>query len=122
MGTAQHSTAQHSTVAQEHGRHSMKQGCRTCQERRDKFLRRGRFRWPYLKYSSYLAQPDTLASAGFVFGPANAAPGNVQCFRCGFELTGWEATDDPFAEHYSHQPGCAYARLHCQTRTAVVFW
>ncbi|KAJ2773635.1 hypothetical protein IWQ56_000911, partial [Coemansia nantahalensis] len=99
----------------------MKQGCRTFQERRDTFLRRGRFRWPYLKYSSYLAQPDTLASAGFVFGPAKDAPDNVQCFHCGFELTGWEATDDPFAEHHSHQPGCAYARLHCQTRTAVVF-
>ncbi|KAJ2770359.1 hypothetical protein IWQ57_002697 [Coemansia nantahalensis] len=97
----------------------MKQGCRTFQERRDTFLRRGRFRWPYLKYSSYLAQPDTLASAGFVFGPAKDAPDNVQCFHCGFELTGWEATDDPFAEHHSHQPGCAYARLHCQTRAAV---
>ncbi|KAJ1735749.1 hypothetical protein LPJ61_000401 [Coemansia biformis] len=96
----------------------MKQGVATFQQRKDTFLRRGRYRWPYIKYSAYLAQPETLASAGFVFTPAKDAPDNVQCFHCGFELTGWEPDDDPFAEHHAHQPGCAYARLHCQVRTA----
>ncbi|KAJ2497332.1 hypothetical protein GGH96_005178 [Coemansia sp. RSA 1972] len=95
------------------------QGFNTFQQRKDTFLRRGRFRWPYIKYSSYLAQPDTLASAGFVFSPAKDAPDNVQCFHCGFELTGWEPTDDPFAEHFAHEPSCSYAKLHCQVRVAA---
>ncbi|KAJ2508848.1 hypothetical protein IWW47_000392 [Coemansia sp. RSA 2052] len=90
----------------------------TFQQRRDTFLRRGRLRWPYTKYTSYLAQPSTLASAGFSFCPAKDAPDNVQCFHCGFELTGWEPDDDPFAEHYAHQPTCTYAKLHCQARVA----
>ncbi|KAJ2233906.1 hypothetical protein H4R99_007251 [Coemansia sp. RSA 1722] len=88
-------------------------------QRKDTFLRRGRYRWPYIKYSAYLAQPDTLASAGFSFCPAKDAPDNVQCFHCGFELTGWEQSDDPFSEHYAHQPSCTYAKLHCQTREAL---
>ncbi|KAJ2475167.1 hypothetical protein EV174_005374 [Coemansia sp. RSA 2320] len=90
----------------------------TFQQRKDTFLRRGRFRWPYIKYASYLAQPSTLASAGFAFSPVKDAPDNVQCFHCGFELTGWEPSDDPFAEHYAHQPNCTYAKLHCQVRVA----
>ncbi|KAJ2078099.1 hypothetical protein H4R24_004708 [Coemansia sp. RSA 988] len=90
----------------------------TLLQRRESFLRRGRYRWPYIKYSHYLAQPDTLASAGFVFNPVKDAPDNVQCFHCGFELTGWEATDDPFAEHYKHKPSCTFAQIHCQTRAA----
>ncbi|KAJ2894424.1 hypothetical protein IWW38_002582 [Coemansia aciculifera] len=90
----------------------------TFQQRKDTFLRRGRLRWPYIKYVSYLAQPSTLASAGFSFSPAKDAPDNVQCFNCGFELTGWEPSDDPFAEHYAHQPTCTYAKLHCQARVA----
>ncbi|KAJ1668042.1 hypothetical protein IW140_000793 [Coemansia sp. RSA 1813] len=90
----------------------------TFKQRKDTFLRRGRFRWPYIKYKSYLAQPDTLASAGFAFTPAKDAPDNVQCFVCGFELTGWEPTDDPFAEHYAHKPDCAYAQVHCRVRVA----
>ncbi|KAJ2680298.1 hypothetical protein GGI25_000891 [Coemansia spiralis] len=90
----------------------------TFKQRKDTFLRRGRFRWPYIKYTSYLAQPDTLASAGFAFSPARDAPDNVQCFFCGFELTGWEPTDDPFSEHYAHKSDCNYARLHCRVRAA----
>ncbi|KAJ1724867.1 hypothetical protein LPJ53_000935 [Coemansia erecta] len=89
--------------------HSLKQ-------RKDTFLRRGRYRWPYIKYSAYLAQPETLASAGFSFNQAKDAPDNVKCFHCGFELTGWEQSDDPFSEHYAHEPNCIYAKLHCQTR------
>ncbi|KAJ2693607.1 hypothetical protein GGH99_001081 [Coemansia sp. RSA 1285] len=92
----------------------------TFKQRKDSFLRRGRFRWPYIKYKKYLAQPDTLASAGFAFTPAKDAPDNVQCFVCGFELTGWEETDDPFAEHYAHKPDCVYAQVHCRTRVARV--
>ncbi|KAJ1966167.1 hypothetical protein GGI12_000258 [Dipsacomyces acuminosporus] len=88
----------------------------TLKQRKDTFLRRGRFRWPYIKYTSYLAQPDTLASAGFSFNPVKDSPDNVQCFYCGFELTGWEPSDDPFSEHFEHQPNCKYAQLHCQTR------
>ncbi|KAJ1936967.1 hypothetical protein FBU59_004892 [Linderina macrospora] len=92
----------------------------TLKQRKDTFLRRGRYRWPYIKYSTYLAQPDTLASAGFSFHPVKDAPDNVQCFDCGFELTGWEASDDPFAEHISHRPLCKYAQIHCQTRSSVL--
>ncbi|KAJ2401355.1 hypothetical protein GGI23_001449, partial [Coemansia sp. RSA 2559] len=92
----------------------------TFKQRKDTFLRRGRYRWPYIKYKSYLAQPDTLASAGFAFTPAKDAPDNVQCFVCGFELTGWEPSDDPFAEHYAHKPDCAYAQVHCRVRVARV--
>ncbi|KAJ2725272.1 hypothetical protein GGI07_001405 [Coemansia sp. Benny D115] len=94
------------------------QGFQTFKQRKDTFLRRGRYRWPYIKDTSYLAQPDTLASAGFSFSPAKDAPDNVQCFHCGFELTGWEPTDDPFSEHFAHQPSCIYAKLHCQTRSS----
>ncbi|KAJ1827823.1 hypothetical protein LPJ73_008691, partial [Coemansia sp. RSA 2703] len=88
-------------------------------QRKDTFLRRGRYRWPYIKYSAYLAQPETLASAGFSFNQAQDAPDNVQCFHCGFELTGWEQSDDPFSEHYAHEPNCVYAKLHCQTRVSM---
>ncbi|KAJ2783907.1 hypothetical protein GGI15_002426 [Coemansia interrupta] len=105
-----HSLKQRKDTFLRRGRaHSLKQ-------RKDTFLRRGRYRWPYIKYSAYLAQPETLASAGFSFNQAKDAPDNVKCFHCGFELTGWEQSDDPFSEHYAHEPNCIYAKLHCQTR------
>lgn len=35
----------------------------------------------------------------------------AKCFLCGKELDGWEASDDPWAEHKSHAPKCAFVQL-----------
>ncbi|XP_013146789.1 PREDICTED: baculoviral IAP repeat-containing protein 5 [Papilio polytes] len=35
----------------------------------------------------------------------------AKCFLCGKELDGWEADDDPWAEHKSHAGKCAFVQL-----------
>jgi hypothetical protein len=34
-----------------------------------------------------------------------------RCFVCYKELDGWEPLDDPFKEHKSHSPKCAFLKL-----------
>lgn len=53
-----------------------------------------------------------MAEAGFY----SVATGDedadaAKCFLCGKELDGWEATDDPWAEHKSHAAQCAFVQL-----------
>ncbi|XP_046959767.1 baculoviral IAP repeat-containing protein 5 [Vanessa cardui] len=53
-----------------------------------------------------------MAEAGFY----SVATGDedadaAKCFLCGKELDGWEASDDPWAEHKSHASKCAFVQL-----------
>ncbi|XP_034830606.1 baculoviral IAP repeat-containing protein 5 [Maniola hyperantus] len=53
-----------------------------------------------------------MAEAGFY----SVATGDedvdaAKCFLCGKELDGWEASDDPWAEHKSHAAMCAFVQL-----------
>ncbi|KAJ1680111.1 hypothetical protein EV182_000661 [Spiromyces aspiralis] len=72
--------------------------------------------WPYRDSESFLAQPFTLASAGFYFEPSAEAPDSVACFLCGHSLGGWEPSDDPFVEHAQHRPDCPWVLTHCKKR------
>ncbi|RVE50003.1 hypothetical protein evm_005356 [Chilo suppressalis] len=53
-----------------------------------------------------------MAEAGFY----SVATGDddadaAKCFLCGKELDGWEANDDPWAEHKSHAAKCAFVQM-----------
>ncbi|CAK1547387.1 unnamed protein product [Leptosia nina] len=53
-----------------------------------------------------------MAEAGFysvATGPKDADA--AKCFLCGKELDGWESNDDPWEEHKSHAPKCAFVQL-----------
>lgn len=50
-----------------------------------------------------------LAKAGFYYNPVPESSDNVRCFTCGSNLDGWEAGDDPAAEHVKHAPQCTWA-------------
>lgn len=53
-----------------------------------------------------------MAEAGFYsVATGDADADTAKCFLCGKELDGWEATDDPWAEHKSHAPQCAFVQL-----------
>lgn len=52
-----------------------------------------------------------MAEAGFHFIGNKNEPDAVQCFLCEKSLDGWEATDDPWAEHSKHSPDCLFAQL-----------
>lgn len=60
--------------------------------------------WPHK-----LPTPRELAHAGFIYKPTSASPDNVQCFKCGCQLDGWEPGDYPSREHLMHSPTCAFA-------------
>lgn len=68
-------------------------------------------RWPHP--NSFLANPETLAEAGFYFKPSANNPDGVTCFMCGKELSDWEAEDDPFAEHVKRGRSCCWAIARC---------
>lgn len=71
-------------------------------------------RWPHS--SSFLANPDTLAEAGFYFTPSVGNPDAVTCFICRKELSDWEEGDDPFAEHVRRGSSCCWAIARCGLR------
>lgn len=72
-------------------------------------------KWPHPP--SFLANPDTLAEAGFYFDPSAGDPDNVTCFICHKELGGWEAEDDPFDIHYEKcARECSWANIRCGLR------
>ncbi|KAI9847620.1 MAG: hypothetical protein M1837_002194 [Sclerophora amabilis] len=60
-----------------------------------------------------LEAPSTtqLAKAGFYYCPTPSSSDNVYCFLCHKALDGWEAEDDPVAEHIHHSADCAWAIL-----------
>ncbi|RUS19684.1 hypothetical protein BC937DRAFT_87102 [Endogone sp. FLAS-F59071] len=70
-------------------------------------------KWPYSKAKKLKANPETLAHAGFYYTPTRILPpnDNVTCFSCAKQLDGWQSNDDPFAEHASHSPTCAWCVL-----------
>lgn len=53
-----------------------------------------------------------MAEAGFYSVATGADDADAaKCFLCGKELDGWEASDDPWAEHKSHAMKCAFVQL-----------
>ncbi|KAK0347078.1 hypothetical protein LTR02_002530 [Friedmanniomyces endolithicus] len=62
-----------------------------------------------VEWTHELPSVEQLARVGFFFDPGPDTPDNVQCFLCNVKLDGWEATDDPLAEHLMHAPACAWA-------------
>lgn len=66
--------------------------------------------WPFSDKEN--CNVRNMAEAGFY----SVATGNedadaAKCFLCGKELDGWEASDDPWAEHKSHAAYCAFVQL-----------
>lgn len=47
--------------------------------------------------------------AGFYFDPSPDHDDNVTCYLCLKSLDGWEAGDDPVAEHIRHSESCGWA-------------
>ncbi|PWA01921.1 hypothetical protein BB558_001943 [Smittium angustum] len=72
--------------------------------------------WPYIGNNSFLAQPESLASAGFYYAPQEGHLDNVKCAYCDKELDDWYYHDDPFVVHYEHSKTCIWARTHCRQR------
>ncbi|KAE9992468.1 hypothetical protein Vi05172_g9667 [Venturia inaequalis] len=60
--------------------------------------------WPHKS-----PQPEELARAGFFYKPTGDSDDNCMCFVCQRQLDGWEAGDDPIAEHLKHAPDCGWA-------------
>ncbi|KIJ29112.1 hypothetical protein M422DRAFT_215125 [Sphaerobolus stellatus SS14] len=67
-------------------------------------------KWPHP--SSFLANPSSLADAGFYYDPASGVDA-VACFMCGKQLAEWLAEDDPAEVHADKRPDCAWAMLKC---------
>jgi hypothetical protein len=57
-----------------------------------------------------------LSHAGFYFNPSKTSPDNVTCFLCHKSMEGWSPNDDPFDEHFTHAPDCAWAICRCVKR------
>ncbi|XP_063825322.1 baculoviral IAP repeat-containing protein 5-like [Ostrinia nubilalis] len=53
-----------------------------------------------------------MAEAGFYSVATGEDDADAaKCFLCGKELDGWEASDDPWAEHKSHAAKCAFVQI-----------
>lgn len=52
-----------------------------------------------------------MAEAGFYWCGNEHEIDTVACFVCGKSLDGWDANDDPWAEHKKHAPRCAFVNL-----------
>jgi hypothetical protein len=69
-------------------------------------------KWPHP--SSFLANPTSLADAGFYFCPTYEDRDNVQCYMCHKELSDWTDDDDPFEIHWEKcRTSCAWAIVRC---------
>jgi hypothetical protein len=66
--------------------------------------------WPHCKSGSYLANPLTLAGAGFYSDPRPGSLDRTVCFSCGLALMEWEPHDDPVTQHKESGKECAYVR------------
>ncbi|GFS88716.1 baculoviral IAP repeat-containing protein 5 [Nephila pilipes] len=65
--------------------------------------------WPFGEKSACSA--SKMAEAGFFHCPTEQEPDLVQCYVCFKELDGWEASDEPWTEHFSHSKICLFAQL-----------
>lgn len=81
----------------------------------------------YVTYSARLASysewkfhhiqtPEKLARAGFF---SCGASDRVVCFYCGRAVWKWEPNDDPWQEHATHEPKCAFMLLNWNSRDEV---
>lgn len=66
--------------------------------------------WPFSDKNT--CNIRNMAEAGFY----SVATGDedadaAKCFLCGKELDGWVSSDDPWEEHKSHAPKCAFVQL-----------
>lgn len=50
-----------------------------------------------------------MARAGFFYKPSATNPDNVMCFVCEGQLDGWEPSDNPAFEHFTHSGNCGWA-------------
>ncbi|XP_041978588.1 baculoviral IAP repeat-containing protein 5 [Aricia agestis] len=66
--------------------------------------------WPFSDKNKCNVQ--NIAEAGFYSVATGEDDADAaKCFLCGKELDGWEAHDDPWAEHKSHAAKCAFVQL-----------
>ncbi|XP_072931619.1 baculoviral IAP repeat-containing protein 5 [Epargyreus clarus] len=67
-------------------------------------------KWPFSDKDK--CNVRNMAEAGFYSVATGADDADAaKCFLCGKELDGWEASDDPWAEHKSHAAKCAFVQL-----------
>ncbi|KAG6459425.1 baculoviral IAP repeat-containing protein 5 [Manduca sexta] len=83
-------------------------------ESRDLFLVQERVKtfknWPF--NDKNMCNVRNMAEAGFYSVATGVDDADAaKCFLCGKELDGWEASDDPWAEHKSHAAQCAFVQL-----------
>lgn len=72
------------------------------------------YKWPHP--STYVANPESLAEAGFFFDPSQTSLDGVTCFVCKKSVSEWEEGDDPFAEHLARGQSCYWAIARCGLR------
>lgn len=66
--------------------------------------------WPF--NDKHKCNVRNMAEAGFYSVATGVDDADAaKCFLCGKELDGWEADDDPWAEHKSHAMKCAFVQL-----------
>ncbi|CAD0254280.1 unnamed protein product [Spodoptera exigua] len=66
--------------------------------------------WPFSDKNK--CNVRNMAEAGFYSVATGTDDADAaKCFLCGKELDGWEASDDPWAEHKSHAMKCAFVQL-----------
>lgn len=66
--------------------------------------------WPFTDKNK--CNVRNMAEAGFYsVATCDEDADAAKCFLCGKELDGWEASDDPWAEHKSHAAKCAFVQI-----------
>ena len=72
-------------------------------------------KWPHPL--DFVANPESLAEAGFFFTPGFIDRDTVTCYMCEKQLGGWEAEDDPFDIHWNKcRTNCCWANVRCGLR------
>ncbi|KAJ3282723.1 hypothetical protein HK104_010761 [Borealophlyctis nickersoniae] len=65
--------------------------------------------WPYDGKAGFEGlSSKRMASAGFICHPLQESEDNAHCPYCELSLDGWEAGDDPRAEHQKRTPDCPF--------------
>ena len=67
--------------------------------------------WPFTADTGATCTGERLAQTGFYRPNPDHEPDLARCFICHKELEGWEDTDDPEAEHFSHSSSCPFLSL-----------
>lgn len=63
--------------------------------------------WIHDSVKGHTANSRKMAKAGWTFNPGEAEDSDIAtCYYCGKSLDGWEAGDDPLAEHRKRMPKC----------------